>query len=158
MNTIKEVTGNILTVTHGIIVHGCNAQGKMNSGMAKSIRETYPGAYRVYMEEFNKNGLFLGGVSFYRHPVSPSGGHVVIANAVTQKFYGRNKDIRYVDYPAITVCFNEIARIAKTLQLPVHFPLIGCGLANGKWPEVSPRIEGALGPDIDKTLWHFEEP
>lgn len=158
MDTIKEVTGNILTVANGIIVHGCNAQGKMNSGMAKGIRDTYPGAYQSYMAEFNKNGLSLGGVTFYRHPPGADGSQVVIANAITQKYYGRNKDIRYVDYPAITVCFNEIARVAKSLGLPVHFPLIGCGLANGKWPEVSPRIEAALGPGIEKTLWHFEAP
>jgi hypothetical protein len=29
-------------------VHGCNAQGKMRSDVAKSIREKFPEAYEVY--------------------------------------------------------------------------------------------------------------
>lgn len=156
MTTIKEVKGSVLTLKNGIIVHGCNSKGKMNSGIAKSIRATYPGAYRVYMQEFYKNGLFLGGVTYYRHPAAADGSQIVIANAITQENYGREKDVVYVDYQAVSACFDDIARTARIMQLPVHFPLIGCGLANGIWPEVSVRIETALGPDIDKTLWIFE--
>lgn len=155
MTTIKEVNGSVLTLKNGIIVHGCNSQGKMNSGIAKSIRAMYPGAYRVYMQEFYKNGLFLGGVTYYRHPIAADGSQVVIANAITQEKYGRDKNVVYVDYLAISACFDDIARTARIMQLPVHFPLIGCGLANGEWPDVSSRIETSLGPDIDKTLWIF---
>jgi O-acetyl-ADP-ribose deacetylase (regulator of RNase III) len=156
MTTIKEVEGSILTLKNGIIVHGCNSKGKMNSGIAKSIRLMYPGAHRVYEQEFHKNGLFLGKVIYYRHPASADGSRIVIANAITQEKYGRDKNIVYVDYPTISTCFEDIARTARIMELPVHFPLIGCGLANGKWPQVSERIEAALGPDIDKTLWIYE--
>jgi O-acetyl-ADP-ribose deacetylase (regulator of RNase III) len=155
MASIKQVNGNILSVRHGIIVQGCNSKGVMNSGIAESIRTRYPGVFTVYRDEFERRGLFLGGVTYYHLPVTLDGNRLVVANAITQKNYGRDKSVVYVDYPAISTCFDDVARLAKELSLPVHFPLIGCGLANGAWDEVSTRIETALGPDIDKTLWRF---
>jgi O-acetyl-ADP-ribose deacetylase (regulator of RNase III) len=156
MTAIKEVKGNILSLKHGIIVHGCNSKGEMGSGIALSVKEMYPGAYRVYRQEYEKNRLYLGGVTYYRVPSIDDDAQVVIANAVTQENYGRDKNVVYVDYNAIAVCFTDIARKSKELNLPVHFPLIGCGLANGKWEIVAERIEQALGPDIDKTLWIYQ--
>jgi O-acetyl-ADP-ribose deacetylase (regulator of RNase III) len=155
MVTIKEIKGSALAPRNGIIVHGCNAQGKMASGFAKSLRQTYPGAYRVYLQAHEKDGLKLGQVIYYRHPAELDGSQVIIANAITQQYYGRNKDIVYVSYPAISTCFENVAKLARETGLPVHFPLVGCGLANGQWHEVSARIEQALGPDIDKTLWIY---
>jgi O-acetyl-ADP-ribose deacetylase (regulator of RNase III) len=153
---IREIKGNILSLKHGIIVHGCNSKGVMGSGMADSIRKMYPGAYRVYRDEFEQRGLFLGGVTYYHVPSIEDDNQLVIANAITQENYGRNKNIVYVDYPAISTSFEKIAVKAKALNLPVHFPLIGCGLANGVWEKVAPRIEEALGPDIEKTLWIYQ--
>jgi len=157
MTTIKRIHGNLLVhVKHGIIVHGCNSKGKMASGFAKFLRAKYPGAYDVYMREFNLRGLPLGGVSYYHHPRELDGSEIVVANAITQENYGRDKDVLYVDYPSISTCFANVATKATELKLPVHFPLIGCGLANGVWNEVGPRIQEALGPDIEATLWIYE--
>ena len=41
---------NILDETKGIIVHGINAQGKMNFALAKQIREKYPQVYIDYLK------------------------------------------------------------------------------------------------------------
>ena len=38
---------------HAIIVHGVNCQGKMNSGVAKAIREAFPVVYEEYMKLYN---------------------------------------------------------------------------------------------------------
>lgn len=156
MVTIKQVKGSALSPRNGIIVHGCNAQGVMGSGFADSVKQMYPGAFRVYRQAYEKNGLRLGEVHYYRHPAELDGSQVIIANAITQQYYGRNKNIIYVDYPAISTCFDSVAKLARETGLPVHFPLIGCGLANGAWSEVAARIEKALGPDIEKTLWIFQ--
>lgn len=155
MVTIKQVKGSALSPRNGIIVHGCNAKGVMGSGFAASVKEMYPGAFRVYRQAFEANGLHLGEVHYYRHPIELDGSQVIIANAITQENYGRDKSIVYVDYPAVSTCFEDISRLARQTGLPVHFPLVGCGLANGTWPEVAKRIEAALGPDIEKTLWIF---
>ena len=55
----------------------------------------------------------------------------------------------------LEAAFGRIRMLARDTGLPVHFPLIGCGLAHGTWEEVSKRIELGLGPNIEKVLWHF---
>lgn len=155
MTTIKQVHGNLLSVKHGILVHGCNAKGKMGSGFADKLKAAYPGAFRAYRSQFEARGLQLGSVIYYDVPSIDDDQRLIIANAITQENYGRDKSIVYVDYPSVSACFDNIAAKARSLNLPVHFPLIGCGLANGDWDEVAARIEKALGPEIDKTLWIY---
>ncbi len=42
---INYVNGDLFATDIKTIVHGCNAQGVMGSGVAKSIRENFPKAY-----------------------------------------------------------------------------------------------------------------
>jgi hypothetical protein len=144
--------GDILTVTKGIIVHGCNAQGRMNSGMAKAIREMYPQVYEDYKAHEKKMGLKLSDVIYTRINED-----LIIASAITQEDDGRDENVVYVDYDAISNVFAGIGLVAFLEELDVHFPLIGCGLANGKWSEVKPRIEEELGSDDRSHLWVLTE-
>lgn len=165
---IETVQGNVLSLKEGIIVHGCNCQGVMGGGIAKSIRDTWPDVYEAYRRHYLRVGLHLGDVVTVGHP----GWHqtksvsrhlhdtteqlperLIIANALTQDEFGRSTDQVYVDYVGLAAAFARIRVLARDAELPVHFPLIGCGLANGKWEEVSARIDQMLGPDVKKTLW-----
>src|SRR5574343_550574 len=120
---IKLNVGNLVDVMDGIIVHGCNAQGKMNSGVAKDIRARFPKAYLEYMDAYKANGLALGDVIYYR-----SNDNLVIANAVTQIYYGFDGK-KYVDYKAVEKCFTKINKYAlDNGYSKVSFPMIGCGL------------------------------
>ena len=47
---IKVVKGNLLDATEAIIAHQVNCQKKMNSGVAKAIREKYPIVFDIYQE------------------------------------------------------------------------------------------------------------
>ena len=60
---------------------------------------------------------------------------------------------RYTSYDALDEGFKTIA--ARTDEnLPIHLPLIGCGLGGGKWPIVRAIImEHLKGRDL--TLWQF---
>lgn len=156
MSTIQERRDNLLTLTEGILVHGCNAQGVMGSGFAKGLRAKYPGAFTAYKHKYDRRGLAVGEVVYYEPPMLPGAPKLVIANAITQKFYGRDPNILYVSYDGLERCFEDIGKLARQTGLAVHFPLIGAGLANGKWEEIAPRIERALGPDVDKHLWIYE--
>ena len=156
-NPFEEHIGDILSVKTGIVVQGCNAQGKMNSGLAKGLRAMYPGAFDVYAEEHAKHGLYVGQVVYYKVPLPAGSPVLVIANAITQKYYGRDKNVVYVDYDGLERCFVKIGNLAKDLGVPVHFPLIGAGLANGIWEDIVPRIDRALGPAIEKHLWRFPD-
>jgi Predicted phosphatase homologous to the C-terminal domain of histone macroH2A1 len=150
---IQEHVGDLLRVPNGIIVHGCNAKGVMGSGVAKQIRATWPGCYAVYRKEYERAGLKVGDVIFYKvHD------HLLIANAITQETFGRNPNVVYVDYDGVRSCFEKIAVMARWKELPVHFPLIGCGLANGSWDVVSQIIDDAVPDPIEKHLWVPSEP
>lgn len=77
----------------------------------------------------------------------------VILNAITQENYGRS-DTRYVSYDAIAHVFETLSLEAELTQCDadhatlrggiireVAMPLIGCGLANGRWSVVKSIIE-----------------
>ena len=47
---IEYKNGDLLNVTEGIILHGCNGQGVMGAGVAKAIKMKYPEAFTAYKE------------------------------------------------------------------------------------------------------------
>lgn len=148
-----EVTGNITTVTSGIIIHGCNAQGKMNSGVAKAIRTKWPEAYRTYMHVYEIMGpLKLGSII----PVRVDDDLIVI-NAITQEYYGYDNN-KYISYKALSECLNEtnqfmlgMSEMKQTIHL--HYPKIGAGLAGGSWPVIDEIITNSIDGSIPRTLW-----
>jgi O-acetyl-ADP-ribose deacetylase (regulator of RNase III) len=161
---IQTKQGNVLDIEHGVIVHGCNSHGVMRSGIAKEVRERWPGAFEIYVKEYIESvnqgltGLPLGGFTIYE--VSPT---KYIINAITQKNYGRDPNIVYLDYVALGEAFQDIANGPITnligdilLNHGLHFPLIGCGLANGKWDIVGPIIDRLVSDAVPKTLWMFQ--
>ena len=153
---MEELVGNLLAVKHGIIVHGCNAQGVMGSGVAAEVRKLYPEAYetyhRAYKKRINETGksLELGRVVWFT--ASKEEPKLAIANAITQEFYGRDPNVVYVSYEAIRTAFRRIGEVAREHQLPVHYPLIGAGLANGDWTVIADIIDQEL-KGVEHTVW-----
>jgi O-acetyl-ADP-ribose deacetylase (regulator of RNase III) len=158
---IIEKQGNVLDVTHGVIVQGCNSHGIMASGLAKEVKARHPGAFKVYVNEYVKAinsglpGLPLG--SFTAFWVTPT---KVIVNAITQQDYGREPGHLYVNYEALGEAFVRLSTTNKNirnvgLMYGIHFPLIGCGLANGDWNIVEPLIDNCVADDFEKTLWVY---
>lgn len=135
--------GDLMKAVEPFIVHGCNAQGVMGSGVAKLIRDRYPQAYEEYNAAYREQGnhLFLGQTIWVN--TAP---HAII-NAVTQDRYGRDENVVYADYDGIRKAFQSINE-AAVLGKPgfdevtaVALPLIGAGLANGRWSIISEIIE-----------------
>lgn len=141
--------GNLLDVTEGHIVHGVNAQGVMNSGVAKHVREKYPQVYKSYSEEHKRKNLKLGNV----FPIQMSD-KLYVWNSVTQEFYGRDGS-RYVSYDAIETCFYVINEFIKTENLNIaqvlNIPMIGSGLGGGKWNIIKTIIEETV--TIPTIVW-----
>lgn len=151
MSPIERHIGNILDVTSGVLVHGCNARGAMGRGLAKQVRTRYPQAYAAYRRAYQQFGLEVGEVIWYPVRTDRGEARLVIANAVIQADYGTTR--RQVNYGALERCFKQVARIARLHGLSdVHFPLIGCGLAGGEWNLVEPIIERTL-EGLGKHLW-----
>ena len=146
---------NICLVTDGVIVHGCNAQGVMGSGVAKQLRAKYPDIFLAYINHLDTyKGLDvnpLGSVSFSR-----INGSLLVANAITQEFYGRDGEL-YVSYIALIECLKSVAEfVTARRNMPVHIPyLIGAGLGGGDEEKIIRIIENKL-KDCDVHLHHWK--
>jgi len=135
---IIYLVGDLLESQHRLILHGCNAQGVMGSGVAKQIRKKFPKAFEEYYIAHEKEMLRLGSVIF------ADCGSKIIANGITQDYYGRNGE-RFVDYKAINNVMEEIHNYALKYGIEyVAMPLIGAGLGGGSWGEISSIIEDTL--------------
>ena len=147
---MKIVTkiGNLLDVTSGHIVHGCNAQGVMGSGVALAVKKKYPEAYRSYASIHADEGLVLGESYPYVHPDKK----LVIWNAITQEGFGQ--PLRNCSYDAIQTCFEGINFAVGTLDnvdKEIHIPAIGAGLGGGNWEIIREIIEQTC--TVPVTLW-----
>ena len=56
---------------------------------------------------------------------------LIIANCITQEYYGRDPKVTYVDYRGFNLVMNKLCRIEQ--ECTVNMPKIGAGLANGDW-------------------------
>jgi len=145
---IIELAGDLMEAKVPVILHGCNAQGVMGSGVAKAIRSTFPEAYVDYMKRYTKNnGLTLGSVVFAEittHGKLPE----YVANCITQQFYGKDGK-RYASLDAIRNAFMLVTEFCDLRDISVvATPKIGCGLGGLSWSnEVKDVMERHLLPD-----------
>lgn len=132
---IQYVNGDLFATDIEHILHGCNAQGVMGSGVAKIIKEQYFDAFAFYAEQYDEHGLKLGDVQFV-----PANGKVIV-NAITQEFYGRDGK-RYVSYDAVAAAMNTVNRVLKLSGIDrVAMPKIGAGYGGGDWDAIAAIIE-----------------
>ena len=139
---------NLVDEEYGIIVHGVNAQGKFGAGFAKQLSQKYPHVMLDYLHKYRTAGLQLGDII-----TTHIWKDLYIVSGVTQQYYGRDPRVTYVSYPAVKAVFEKVNVLALELRLPVKFPLIGCGLANGEWSVVRAIIKAALDPSIEGSLF-----
>lgn len=95
---IRHIVGDLLSVTSGMIVHGCNEKGKMSKGVALSIRKKYESVYYYYLMLKATEGLCIGNVQYVRVDHN-----LTIVNAIIQRAYGYGHPERYVDYKLFTL-------------------------------------------------------
>lgn len=132
---IKIVKGDLLEAKEDIIGHQVNCQGKMNSGVAKSIREKYPQAYKMYMDKCHANG----GQALGTHRML---GDMQIVNVLHDKrvanLFGQNNygydNKKYTDEENLLIAFIELRKYAEHFNLSVALPyMIGCYRGGGDW-------------------------
>jgi O-acetyl-ADP-ribose deacetylase (regulator of RNase III) len=172
---IRVVEGDILGVEFGVIVHGCNAQGVMKSGLALQVKEQYPAVYKAYRDaipkiprsetgqanvggNLQKGTLKLGSIS--QAEVSPN---KWIVNAITQFNYGYDGK-RYVSYDAVDVAFRQVVRFMAQIHqvrghMPVlHIPRIGAARGGGDLRTILEIIMSVVPEAIEVQLHipHFQ--
>ena len=135
---IEYRKGDLLSTDIPVILHGCNAQGVMGSGVALAIRTTYPLAYKRYIERHRQHPWELGEIQ-----VIPCGNKVII-NAITQEYYGKDRR-RYVDYNAVKDVMRKVNGIYDVYGYKqLAMPKIGAGLGGGDWAFIETIIESEL--------------
>lgn len=144
---VKVINGDLFATNAKYICHQVNCQGRMGSGVAKTVRSEFPEAYTQYREACSK-GSCLGMAQFVA-----SNGKVII-NMFAQNRYGYDGR-RYTDYNAFMNCLSEIRDAVpggETIAMPYG---IGCGLGGGDWATVYGMIERELGQDYTVELWRI---
>lgn len=132
---ITYIIGDLLESSYRLILHGCNAQGVMGSGVAKHIRKKFPQAFEEYYAAYEKEMLWLGDVIF------ADCGSKIIANGITQQYYGRSGEC-FVSYEAINNVMEDTHNYALEHGIEhVAMPLIGSKLGGGSWKKISSIIE-----------------
>lgn len=143
--TISTVKGDLFAFLSpdDYMIHGCNAQGVMGSGIALAVKNNYPGAYETYRREEELNGLELGSII----PYYDRNDGITVINGITQNLYGRNGS-RFVSYDAITEVFEKTRQYIEghvsfdDFNHPrLFFPMIGAGLGGGNWNIIRTIIE-----------------
>ena len=134
--SVRYIEKDITTVDVGVVAHGVNCSGAMNSGVAKAIRNRWPLVYEKFKIHPKGRGV-LGEADFVYIPEE----EVVVANCYTQVFYGYGGG-KYADPEAIKCAMARVMHIADLQCLHVYIPKIGCGLGGLNWKkDVEPIIE-----------------
>ena len=159
--------GNLLDADVEYICHQVNCQGRMGSGIAKSIRERWPVVYDEYRAKFDEmeeklievcgswesqvdiSDVLLGDVQLVR-----VGDNKTVVNLFAQQYYGYDGK-RYTSYDGFWTCLGKI-RETVSVGAKIGFPdHIGCGLGGANWEVILTMIEEALN-DYDVYIYKLE--
>ena len=134
---LEEIKGNLFDTEAPTIMHGCNIQGVMGSGVAAQIRRKYPKAYEEYVRDIQSwkdSGFSPLGRSSQRWCSGK-----LIVNLYTQEFYGKDGRV----YASCDNIQNSIQHFFSSNDLSgqqIAMPQIGCGLGGLHWSQVKPIL------------------
>ena len=142
---LKHTTGNLLDLAErgkfDIIVHGCNCQNTMGSGIAKEIRERYPDAYEadtLYDAQVGTNWRYMKLGIYSATDIFVSAGKFKIINAYTQfNFAPRDRD--HFEYDSFKLILQKLLHFYGNYDF--GFPFIGMGLAGGDKDRIIAMLE-----------------
>lgn len=150
---MKTIRGDLLRLAVGgafdVIVHGCNCQCRMGRGIALSIKERFPEAYRADRETRPGDRGKLG--TFTAAEILRGDVRFTVVNAYTQ-FDWRPGRI-HADYDAIRAAMRAIAKTHAGRR--IGYPKIGAGLAGGDWSVIAPILDEEFAGQ-DHTCVEFD--
>ena len=163
---VIHIDGDLLeiqkTMELDVICHQVNCQGKMASGIAKQIRDTYPQVYREYKTKCDKMSergeIILGEIQyislwadFFEKDIK----HYHVCNMFAQDHYGYDGK-RYTSYDGFWSCLGKIREQVprgSKIGFPDH---IGCGLGGANWEVIKTMICEVLGEDFEVYIYKLE--
>jgi O-acetyl-ADP-ribose deacetylase (regulator of RNase III) len=173
MAEIEYVTGDALEprdvkgCERKLIVHCCNTQGVMGAGIALAIARKWPIVKDEYVL-WHMQTKFPGGSSWVSSASDlPLGAIQIVAvhrklrvvNLIGQTL-GYSDEKPPIRYEAIEKGFRTLRKFITldyegcSAKYSVHMPMMGSGLAGGKWSEVELLVEKELCDyDIPVTVY-----
>lgn len=147
--------GSLLDSKAQILVHQVNCQGRMGSGIAKTIRDTYPIVYDEYMkycEQHPDPKMRLGNINIVKVSNKQA-----VCNLFGQLQYGYDGK-RYTSYDAVSDALERlrdfcVEKGVKSIAFPKK---MGCGLGGARWVVIGMMILEIFDKtDLRIELWTY---
>jgi hypothetical protein len=130
---IQYLKGNLITLAKDghfdVIIHGCNCQSIMGSGIAAQIAFEFPHAKAVDYYSPLTPVQKLGNFTYADH------NGLIVVNCYSQfapaTFQQQLKKVCVLDYDALYSSLSKVTEQFSGSRFGI--PLIGAGLANGDW-------------------------
>ena len=166
---IIEQKGNLLDTNCQYICHQVNCCGKMNSGVAKAIREKWPVVFEEYKKWYDRlcemaaneyggheEGLTGGDIMLGKCLGVVVGNDQCVINMASQRYYGYD-GLRYTSYDSFWECLEKIkSTIPKGSS--IAFPHgIGCVRGGANWEVIRTMISEVLADEYDVYIYKLEE-
>lgn len=150
---MKEIKGNLFDGEYDYLAHCANTYCTFGAGVAKQIKKRYPEAYEADLATKDLGEKKLGNYS----QATVDGGKFVVVNIYGQIGIGNdgdpvNRNVQYDHlFDAFYLLAQEISERHQIGNLVIGVPMLGCGLAGGKW-----RIVEAILLTIEEYFPHIE--
>lgn len=164
---IKIVEGNLLLAKENIIGHSVNCKGKMNSGIAKQIKECYPEVYKQYIDYIDDTKMSMSGQEFSSDILLGTCQLVFlntdiydnkryVSNLFGQDSFGYDGK-QYTDNESLYKALKKLRACAELNNLSVALPYgLGSYRGGSDWKEVEGLILKAFD-GYEVTLYKYHE-
>lgn len=139
---IREVSGDILYTSAGVIAHGVAPNDHFNSGLALSLREYWPKMYQDFRHYCHVRNPRPGGIWVW----SGSNGKILVS------LFTREAPMGIHGTPGKATLQNinhALKGLRKTIEAEgyssVALPRLACGVGGLSWEDVYPLIQKHLG-------------
>lgn len=152
MGELLEVTGDLFAGTDDAVGHGCNTDGVMGSGIAKTVRGLWPEMYTEYRRQCLHGQFPPGGFWAYKADASEDQPGRIVYNLATQDRPGRHARLEWVESSMRHALVDAAGRGVESFGIP----LIGCGIGGLGWGHVRPVLIALVANyPIDLTVYEL---
>ena len=157
---MKIIKGDLIKLTFqgkfNVIAHGANCFNTMGAGIAKSIKEYFPKAYRADVVKYHTTTDNTKQLGKYSKADYKNFNNTIIEltvlNLYTQYEPGRNFHLDYLKL-SLTKALEDGVISSKSR---IGLPKIGCGIGGGNWEEVEEfLIDFEDSHNLDITVVHY---
>ena len=146
--------GDVFSTDAFWIGHGCNVDGVMGAGVARTVRDNYPIVYEAYRKRCMSNDLVPGDAfSIYENGK-------IIVNLMTQDRPGPNARYDWIFKSTLRAAAKIMSPNSHWQSMPkvMALPMIGAGIGGLDWDKVETLLRAVeiLTPGFEFEVWKYE--